>query len=64
VRTQLARLRIDDLEFFFDAESEDVVFCAHRSSNLKPNCQASILLRRPVVTFHKKATAADRLELQ
>jgi hypothetical protein len=29
VRPQLPRLRIDDLEFFFDAEGEDVVFRAH-----------------------------------
>src|SRR5438477_3351421 len=32
VRTQLARFRIDDLEFFLDSESEDVILRAHRSS--------------------------------
>jgi hypothetical protein len=31
VRTQLARLRIDDLEFFFDAESEDMVTHSFRN---------------------------------
>ena len=37
VRAQLSRLRIDDLEFLLDAESEDVIFRAHTFSNLKPN---------------------------
>src|SRR6266571_404793 len=32
VRTQLARLRIDDLEFLLDAQSENMVFHTHRSS--------------------------------
>jgi pyruvate-ferredoxin/flavodoxin oxidoreductase len=31
VRTQFARLRIDDLEFLLDPESEDVLFRAHHS---------------------------------
>lgn len=35
VRAQLARLRINDLEFFFDTESKDVIFRAHGSSKLK-----------------------------
>src|SRR5437870_2280678 len=30
MRTQLARLRIDDLEFLLDAESEDMVTSFHR----------------------------------
>ena len=32
VRTELARLGIDDLKFFLDAESEDVFSCAHHPS--------------------------------
>jgi hypothetical protein len=37
VQAQLTRLRIDDLKFFFDPESEDVIFRTHRSYNLNPN---------------------------
>jgi len=29
VRAQLTRLRIDDLEFFFDPEGEDVIVRTH-----------------------------------
>ena len=43
VRTQLARLRIDNLEFLFDAESKDVV-TFHQSLN---------------VTFHRRRHSAS-----
>ena len=45
-KAQLARLRIDDLEFFFDAEGEDVVFRAHTDTATSLEMPAVILSGR------------------
>src|SRR5437867_6572043 len=41
MRAQLARLRIDDLEFFLDAKREDVIFTRHGSQFPQSLLQAS-----------------------
>ena len=46
VRTQLARLRIDDLEFLFDAESEDVIFRANPNGGTASLKKSSLLVGR------------------
>src|SRR5205823_7556185 len=47
VRTQLARLRIDDLEFLFDSKSENMIGYTHF---LSPHTRSSgRLSRRPAI---------------